>query len=84
MFPCSDWVTTPILENIPDSLGDSQRVKTYYILVDNVVMNRITQSSESIRVRIAQLGESIIYKSFDPVILLLICLSTLYVVLEMQ
>ena len=28
-FPCSDWATTPILENIPDSLGDIERVKTH-------------------------------------------------------
>ena len=27
MFPCSDWATTPIQENIPDSLGDNERVK---------------------------------------------------------
>ena len=28
MFPCSDWATTPILENMSDSLGDIERVKT--------------------------------------------------------
>ena len=28
MLPCSDWATTPILENIPDSLGDNERVET--------------------------------------------------------
>ena len=22
MFPCSEWATTPILENIPDSVDD--------------------------------------------------------------
>ena len=27
MFPCSDWSTTTILENIIDSLGDIERVK---------------------------------------------------------
>ena len=29
MFPCSDWATTPILENIPDSLGDIERVNEW-------------------------------------------------------
>ena len=38
MFPCSDWATTPILENIPDSLGDIERVKTQEILVRNGIM----------------------------------------------
>ena len=27
-FPCSDWATTPIMENNPDPLGDIERVKT--------------------------------------------------------
>ena len=28
IIPCSDWATTPFLENTPDSLGDIKRVKT--------------------------------------------------------
>ena len=35
MFPCSDWATTHILENIPDSLGDIGRVKSQQIIVRN-------------------------------------------------
>ena len=30
MFPYFDWATTPILENIPEYLGDIKRVKTQY------------------------------------------------------
>ena len=41
MFPCSDWATTPILENIPDSLGDIERVKTQQIIVWNGIMNNL-------------------------------------------
>ena len=38
MFPYSDWATTPILENIPDSLGDIERVKTQKNIVRNGTM----------------------------------------------
>ena len=31
MFLCSDWANTPILENIPDSSGDIERVKTQFL-----------------------------------------------------
>ena len=44
MFPCSDWATTHILENIPHSLGDIERVKTQYIIVRNGIMERMLLS----------------------------------------
>ena len=44
MFPCSDLATTPILENISDSLGDIERVKTQSIIVRNGIMNSKVRS----------------------------------------
>ena len=38
MFPCSDWATTPILENISDFLGDIEKVKIRQINVRNGIM----------------------------------------------
>ena len=41
MFPCSDWVTTPILENIPDSLCDIEIVKNQWIIVRNGIIHKL-------------------------------------------
>ena len=38
MFPCSDWANTPIIENIPDSLGDIEGVRTQSIIVRDEIM----------------------------------------------
>ena len=37
MFPCSDWVT-PVLQYIPDALGDIEKIKTQQLKVMNGIM----------------------------------------------
>ena len=38
MFPCSHWATIPIVETIPDSLADIERVKTQLIIFRDEIM----------------------------------------------
>ena len=63
MFPCHDWATTPILENIPDSLGDIEIVKTQLIIVRNGIIHKEIHTDGNINGnRQEQYESNLIYK----------------------